>query len=388
MFHVELRSRPSMPKPLDSVQAELDALASEGLRRTLREVQSDQSAELIINGRRVINFSSNNYLGLANHPLLREAATRAMAEHGFGAGASRLIAGNLTPHRALERRIATWKRTEGALLFNSGYHANVGILSALAGPEDVIFSDELNHASIIDGCRLSRARTIVYPHRDVESLERSLRAHSGRRRIIVSDSVFSMDGDRAPTAELARVARDHEALLVLDEAHAAGVVDDDVEVDLRMGTLGKALGGFGAYVAGAQPLLELLLNRARSFVFTTALPVPVVAAAHAAIDWLTTDEGRARISQLIDNYNYFCSRSICDHSHIVPIRVRGGDPRQAMEACEALLARGIFAQGIRPPTVPPGTARLRFALMATHTRAQLDAALEALADLRDYFEEP
>lgn len=197
-----------------------------------------------------------------------------------------------------------------------------------------------------------------------------------------------MDGDRAPVADLARLARDHRALLAIDEAHATGLSEDDTPVDLRIGTLGKALGSFGAYVAASAPVVDLLTQRARSFVFTTALPVPVVAAAHAAIDWLATPEGCARRAALAENCHYFhVKRALPGQpSHIVPLRVRGGDPRRAMAACEALLARGIFAQGIRPPTVPAGSSRLRFALMATHTRAQLDQALAALDELRDHFD--
>ncbi len=370
-----------------NIAADLAAIDAAGLRRRMRPIDGAQAAELIVDGRRVINFSANNYLGLADSPLLRDAAIRAMHEHGFGAGASRLIVGNLSPHRALEARIATWKRTESALLFNSGYHANVGVISALAGPDDVVFSDALNHASIIDGCRLSRARTVVYPHVDLDALRAALAREPARRKLIVSDSIFSMDGDRAPVTELAAIAREHCALLMIDEAHATGIVDDDTPVDLRIGTLGKALGGFGAYVAATAPIVDLLAQRARSFVFTTALPVPVVAAAHAAIDWLATDDGRARVAALAENCRYFHTRRRLAGapSHIVPLLVREGDPRRAMAACEALLERGIFAQGIRPPTVPPGTSRLRFALMATHTRAQLDQALAALDELRDHF---
>lgn len=370
-----------------NTEAALAELERQGLRRRMRPIDGAQAAELSVDGRRVLNFSSNNYLGLADSPILREAATRAMHEHGFGAGASRLIVGNLSPHRALEARIARWKRTDSALLLNSGYQANVGVISALLGPDDVVFSDALNHASIIDGCRLSRARVVVYPHTDLAALRTLLGRERGRRRLIVSDFVFSMDGDRAPVAELAALAREHDALLAIDEAHAAGILDDPTPVDLRIGTLGKALGGFGAYVAASAPMIDLLSQRARSFVFSTALPVPVVAAAHAAIDWLATEDGRARVAALAENCRYFHARRRLagTPSHIVPLHVREGDPRRAMAACEALLERGIFAQGIRPPTVPPGSSRLRFALMATHTRAHLDSALAALDELRDHF---
>jgi 8-amino-7-oxononanoate synthase len=386
MFHVELCCR-RLPSPLDSIHAELNEIEARGLRRQLRPVLGAQAAEIALVGGIALNFSSNNYLGLADSPLLQLAASRAMLDHGFGAGASRLIVGNLTPHRALETRIAQWKSTESALLFNSGYHANVGVVSALAGPEDVIFSDALNHASLIDGCRLSRARTVVFPHRDLAALETVLAREPGRRRLILSDTIFSMDGDRADVAGLAALARKHEALLVIDEAHEVGVQAGDIPVDLRIGTLGKALGSFGAYAAGARPLIDLLLHKARSFVFTTALPVPVVAASHAAIDWLETDEGRERCAQLAENCRYFHERRgrAGVPSHIVPILVRDGDPRRAVAACDALLERGIFAQAIRPPTVPAGTSRLRFSIMATHSRAHLDRALAALDELRDHF---
>jgi 8-amino-7-oxononanoate synthase len=367
--------------PLDSIRAELQALADAGLKRRMRPVDGPQSAEVVVDGKRAINFSSNNYLGLAGHPMLAAAADRAMAEHGFGSGASRLIVGNLAPHRALETTIARWKGTESALLFNSGYHANVGMVSALLGPDDVAFSDELNHASLIDGCRLSKARVEVYRHCDLDDLRRKL-ATSGRRKLILTDSVFSMDGDRAPLAELVALARAHGALVAVDEAHAVGVLGEGgvglcagLGVDLQMGTLGKALGGFGAYVAASAPLVELLAHRARSFVFTTALPVPVVAAAAAAIDWLTTDEGRTARASLARNVE-----RMARGTHIIPIQI--GDARRTMEVCERLLDAGIFAQGIRPPTVPLGTSRLRISLMATHTDEHVAALTAALEQIR------
>jgi 8-amino-7-oxononanoate synthase len=370
-----------MVDPLSSILDELRQLSEAGLRRRMRPVDGPQGAEVVVDGHRAINFSSNNYLGLAGHRLLVEAAERAMANDGFGAGASRLIVGNLAPHRSLERRIARWKSTEAALLFNSGYHANVGMISALVGPEDVVFSDELNHASLIDGCRLSRARVVVYRHRDVDDLASKLDV-PGRRRLIVSDSIFSMDGDRALLAEIVALARRFDALVAVDEAHAVGVLGnegvglcDGLGVDLQMGTLGKALGGFGAYVAGAAPLIELLGQRARSFVFTTALPVPVVAAADAAIDWLASQEGQAARARLQENVDWMHQAGF-PRSHILPIQL--GDARRTMDVCEKLLSEGVFAQGIRPPTVPPGTSRLRISLMATHTRSHLEALIAAL----------
>jgi 8-amino-7-oxononanoate synthase len=370
-----------MPDPLRSILDELRQLSEAGLRRRMRPVDGPQGAEVVVDGHKALNFSSNNYLGLAGHRLLIEAAERAMRRDGFGAGASRLIVGNLAPHRSLERRIARWKSTEAALLFNSGYHANVGMISGLVGPEDVVFSDELNHASLIDGCRLSRARVVVYRHRDLDDLASKLDA-PGRRRLIVTDSIFSMDGDRAPLAEIVALARRFEALVAVDEAHAVGVLGEEgvglcngLGVDLQMGTLGKALGASGAYVAGAAPLIELLAHRARSFVFTTALPVPVVAAAEAAIDWLAGEEGRAARTRLQENVDWMHQAGF-PRSHILPIQI--GEARRTMELCEKLLSEGVFAQGIRPPTVPPGTSRLRISLMATHTRSHLEALIGAL----------
>ncbi|HEX2569170.1 MAG TPA: 8-amino-7-oxononanoate synthase [Polyangia bacterium] len=363
----------------------------------MRPIDGPQTAEIVVDGRPSINFCSNNYLGLADHPALIAAARDAMEREGFGAGASRLIVGNLTAHRRLEDHIATWKRTDAALLFNSGYHANVGVVSALAGPEDAIYSDALNHASLIDGSRLSRATVHVYPHLDLGTLAELLQGgRHHRRRLILTDAVFSMDGDQAPLADLVRLARRYDALLLVDEAHAAGVLGEGgagptlgLGIDVQIGTFGKALGGFGAYVAASAPLIDYLVQRARSFVFTTALPVPVAAAATAALDLVQGDEGQRRRAALIR----VCARfhaglqklhlpAPVSPSHIVPILV--GDPERTMTLSENLLARGIYVQGIRPPTVSPGTARLRFTLMATHTDDHIDRALAALAELRHH----
>lgn len=345
----------------------------------------------MVDGRRADNFSANNYLGLADRPDLIERAIAAMRHEGFGAGASRLIVGNLAAHRRLEQRIAAWKGTEAALLFNSGYQANLGAVASLVGPGDAIYSDELNHASLIDGARLSRAEIFVYPHRDVGTLERLL-AESGRyrRRLVVTDSVFSMDGDRAPLDEVVALAQRADALTLVDEAHASGVFGEAgtglcgrLPVDLQMGTLGKALGGFGAFIAGSGEMVEWLVNRARSFVFTTALPVPVVAWAEAAIDLVASTEGESLRARLDDRCRQL-ARGLArrgfgarEPSHIAPLLV--GDAGLAMRLSEALLERGTFVQGIRPPTVPEGTSRLRFALMATHEPTQIEHALEGLA---------
>ncbi len=375
-----------------SYQDELTALEVRGLRRWMRRISGSQSSELTVDGRRVVNFSSNNYLGLADHPWLMEAAAQSMAREGFGAGGSRLIVGNLDVHRQLEERIAAWQGTESALVFNSGYQANVGLLSALTGPDDALYVDELNHASLIDGARLSRAAVHILPHRDLHRFEEALAAGGRyRRRLIATDAVFSMDGERAPLEQLVGLAQRYQAELLVDEAHALGVLGRDgaglstgLAVDLRMGTFSKALGGFGAFVAGSRQLIELLLHRARSFVFSTALPVPVVAWAAAAIDLVCSAHGAQRRELLANRCTQLHSEltsfgvAPSHSSHIVPIPI--GDAQRTMAVSEALLQRGIFLQGIRPPTVPEGTSRLRLALMATHTEAQITQVCEGLAE--------
>lgn len=386
-----------MPPPYASLLDELHTLEQRGLRRRMRPIDGPQTAEILVDGQPAINFCSNNYLGLADHPALIAAARDAMEREGFGAGASRLIVGNLTAHRRLEERIASWKHTDAALLFNSGYHANVGTVSALAGSEDAIYSDALNHASLIDGSRLSRATVHVYPHLDLGTLDELLQAgRPHRRRLILTDAVFSMDGDHAPLPDLVRLARRHDALLLVDEAHAVGVLGEGgagptlgLGIDVQIGTFGKALGGFGAYVAASTPVVDYLVQRARSFVFTTALPVPVVAAAAAALDLVQGPEGdhrRAALARVCERFHAGLRELHLPvpaaPSHIVPLLV--GEPDRTMTVCETLLARGIYAQGIRPPTVPPGTARLRFTLMATHTEEHIDRALAALAELRHH----
>lgn len=341
----------------------------------------------------VINFSSNNYLGLADHPALIAAAVSALQSEGLGATASRLIVGNHDLHETLEQALARFQQQPAARLFNSGYNANVGTLQALARPGDVIFSDQLNHASLIDGCRLSRARICVYPHSDVDRLRDLLREQQGTHRFVVTDSVFSMDGDRAPLDDLAELCRDMRATLIVDEAHALGVLGPDgrglaAELDVQpavlVAPLGKAFGSFGAFVAGSEALADVLLNRARSFIFTTALPPSIAAANLAAIPLVQGPEGqerRARLHALIHRFAAgLAERGLlapaAGTTTIFPIHV--GDDARVMACCETLLQQGIYAQGIRPPTVPPGTARLRFALMATHTDEDIDRALAAL----------
>jgi 8-amino-7-oxononanoate synthase len=375
----------------DFATRELARRAAAGLTRHLRPIDGAQDTWVTIEGRRVLLLCSNNYLGLANDERLRAAAQRAAAEYGVGAGASRLISGSMRLHHELEEQIAAFKGTEAALLFNSGYQANIGTISALAGRGDAVFSDELNHASIIDGCRLSRAEVVVYPHRDATALERALAASRARRRLVVTDSIFSMDGDIAPLPDICAAAERHGAMVMVDEAHATGVVgpggagvaaEQGVRdrVTIQMGTLGKALGGFGAFVAARRPIVDLIINAARSFIYTTAPSLPVVAAASAALAILAAEpQRRARLAEnaalLRRRLTALGLRVGGDGGHILPVLV--GDADRAMRLSEKLLDAGVFVQGIRPPTVPPGTARLRVTVMSTHTDQDLEFAAEA-----------
>ena len=377
------------------LKTRLAGLREEGLFRRLRIVEGAQEPVVRYDGREVLLLSSNNYLGLANHPALKTAAREAVEKFGCGAGSSRLISGNMELHRALESRLAAFKQTEAALVFPSGYHANVGTLSALMGTGDTILSDELNHASIIDGCRLSRASIKVFRHRDMNHLEGLLADSSeSGQRLIVTDSVFSMDGDVAPLGEIVDLGDKYGAWVMVDEAHAIGVfgptgaglvqeLNLTDRVEIQMGTLSKALGGSGAYVAGSRELIEWLVNRARSFVYTTGVPPSAVAAALAALEIVECEpERRARLwenarflSEGLKALGYALRSA---ESPVVAVIV--GDAGPTVDLSEALFRRGVLAYGVRPPTVPEGTSRLRLAPMATHSRGQLVQALEAFAE--------
>ena len=373
-------------------QRELAELEAHGLRRTLRTVDG-QGPRAEVDGREVLLLCSNNYLGLAGHPALLEAAAAATWRYGAGSGASRLVSGTLPPHAHLEERLAVFKGSEAALLFNSGFAANTGILQGLFGPDDVIFSDELNHASLIDGCRLSRARTVVYPHRDVQTLERLLAAAAPLRKgrwLVVTDGVFSMDGDIAPLAALCDLKERFDALLMVDDAHGTGVLGATGRgtaehlgclgrVDLQMGTLGKALGCAGAYLAAPRVVIDTLINRSRPFIFSTSLPPAVPAAAMAALDVVESGEGAQLRADLQRNVALFASmlRSagldlLTSATQIVPVLV--GAPAPTMAITRRLLDDGIFLQGIRPPTIPEGACRLRATVMATHAPVELECA--------------
>ncbi|HET9121700.1 MAG TPA: 8-amino-7-oxononanoate synthase [Solirubrobacterales bacterium] len=367
------------------IEQRLAELEASGLRRRLRIVEGPQGPQVVLDGQPVLLLCSNNYLGLADHPRLRRAAADAAIGLGTSAGASRLISGSMSIHAELESSLAGFKGTEAALLFGSGYLANTGTIAALARRGEVVFSDELNHASIIDGCRLAGAETFVYRHRDTEHLQWGLGQASGRGALIATDGVFSMDGDIAPLAALVDLARRHRCRLLVDEAHATGCIGPGGrgsvaaaglagEVDVTVGTLGKALGGYGAYVCASRPTVDFLVNSARTFIFSTAPPPPAVAAAQAALELLAE---RPRLVERLGS-NAATLRAglraqglepIGSDTQIVPLVI--GEADDAMALCERLLAEGVFAQAIRPPTVPPGTCRLRLTTMATHRGADL-----------------
>ncbi len=348
---------------------------------------------MLLDGQPVLLLCSNNYLGLADHPRIREAAADAAMRWGVGSGASRLVSGTMTIHRRLEQRLADFKLRERALLFGSGYLANTGIVAALARPGDVIFSDALNHASIVDGCRLSRAEVFVYDHCDVEHLRWGIERAEGRGALIVTDSVFSMDGDIAPLAEIAELAGRFGLRTVVDEAHATGTIGPggrgavaaaglEDEIDVIVGTLSKALGCYGAFAACDASMARYLTNAARTFIFSTALPPPVVAGALAALDLLESEP--RRVQRLAANANTLRAALAAEGlepgdsvTPIVPLVI--GDAGQAVAVSEAALERGVFAQAIRPPTVPEHTSRLRLAVMATHRERELREAARTLA---------
>ena len=379
---------------LDAALAlDLERVRSAGLERKLRRIESAQGPAVTIDGKRYLLFCSNNYLGLATHPEVVAAAHAALDRYGASAVSSRLISGHMTAHAELEETLARWKRVEAALVFSTGYQANIGVLTALLGPDDVVLSDELNHASIIDGCRLSRARIAVYRHNDLDHLAERLAETTGaRRRLVVTESVFSMDGDRAPLAGIADLCERFGAWLMVDEAHAAGVfgprgaglaaeygITDRVTV--HVGTLGKALASFGAYVAGSRRLVDLLVNRARSFIFTTGLPPASAAAARAAIEVVEREPERARgllarAARLGTELRAAGLSVPHVDSQILPVLV--GDAGRAVEVGARLLAEGVYVAAIRPPTVPAGTSRLRVSLMATHSEADIATATRAI----------
>lgn len=392
------------------LELELSELRAHGLHRALRRVDSSQSPQLVVDGRALLNFSSNDYLGLATHPALLEAARRAVADFGAGAGASRLICGSQAPHHELELALAGFKATEAAIAFSSGYSAALGAIPTLVGKDDVIILDKLVHASIVDAARLSGAKLRLFRHNDPASLEKVLKwarsrssntqsARRSPRLLIVTESVFSMDGDLAPLREIVELKERHGAWLLLDEAHASGLFGEHRRglaeaqglaghVEIQMGTLGKALGAAGGFIAGSRQLVELLVSRARSFIFSTA-PVPAAAAAAtAAVRLVQSAEGdalRIRLWQRVDELKNELIRAGCSlspvQSAILPLHV--GDERKAMEVATSLRERGIFVPAIRYPSVARGAARLRVTVTAAHTSEHISALGRVLHEIRN-----
>jgi 8-amino-7-oxononanoate synthase len=387
-----LRGRDAIVSEIEERLAELERL---GLGRRLRTVAGPQGPRVLLDEEPVLLLCSNNYLGLADHPKVREAAAEAAMRWGVGAGASRLVSGTMTIHGQLEQRLAAFEGSEACVLFGSGYLANLGVIGALAGPGDTIFSDALNHASIVDGCRGSRAEVVVYRHLDSGHLEGCLRARGGGgRRLIVTDSVFSMDGDVAPLAEIVELAREYDAKVVVDEAHATGALGEGGRgavaqaglggrVDVLVGTLGKALGSYGAYACASDEMVRYLVNTARPLIFSTAPSPPSAAGALAALELLEEDPGRvARLHEAARALRVGLAEEGFavgeGDMHIVPLVV--GSSGEAVRLCQAALERGVFAQAIRPPTVAEGTSRLRLAAMATHAPAELRGAAGVLGE--------
>ena len=386
-----------MPSLNDQLGAELARSRAEGLYRSLRTITSAQGPRIVLDGRELLNFSSNDYLGLANDPTLIQAAVAAIKKYGVGAGSSRLVCGNLQPYEDLERKLAAFKAREAAIVFGSGYAANVGTITALVGEGDMVILDKLDHASIIDGARQSGATMRVYPHKNLTKLEAILqRGDAFRRKLIVTETVFSMDGDLAPLAEIVALKEKYAAWLMIDEAHATGLyasnrrgiaeaagVED--QVDVTLGTLSKALGCAGGFVVGSQLLIDFLRNRARSLIYSTALPPSVCAAAAAAVDFVMSEDGHRRRDQLWRNVsalkNGLSTVGVTNESRspIIPIII--GEESAAVEISRQLQERGILVPAIRFPTVPKGKARLRVTVTAAHELPDIERFVKEFGDL-------
>jgi 8-amino-7-oxononanoate synthase len=374
------------------LSANLEAIAQQGLYRSRRIIDSPQGVQLQLDGRTVVNFCSNDYLGLANHPAVVDAFKTAVDQYGVGSGSAHLICGHSMPHHALEEELAAFTGRDRALLFSTGYMANLGVMSALLGRGDAVFEDKLNHASLLDGGLLSRARFKRYAHADVESLNVHLENATGNK-LIVTDGVFSMDGDFAPLPALSAMAKAHDAWLMVDDAHGLGVIgehggglldyyglkQDDVPV--LMGTLGKGLGTFGAFVAGSDALIETLIQKARTYIYTTALPPAIAEATRASLKIVIVEDWRRdKLTKLADRFRLGAEQLglqlMASASPIQPIVI--GDSQQAVDISNALLHAGFLVSAIRPPTVPQGSARLRVTLSALHEEQQIDRLLDAL----------
>ena len=386
---------------LPDLNTELQALRKQNLYRSVRRVETSQEPRIRIKGRELILFCSNNYLGLANHPVLKDAAIEALNTYGSSTVASALISGYMPPHADLESSMAQFLDTEAAIAFPTGYTANLGVIPALINRDDIIYSDQLNHRSIIDGCRLSRAQIAIYNHCDIAHLETQLRTSSGhRRRLIVTDGVFSMDGDIAPLPELVSLAEQHNAILMVDDAHATGVLGpggrgtfehyglSPETIDILMTSGSKALGASGGFICGSRDLIDLIRNRSAAYIYTTAMPPDACASTTAALDLIQREtslrqrlwHNTTTISQHLQTLGYDLAQS---QTHIIPVLV--GDAQKTVEISEHLYNRGIYLYGIRPPTVPEGQSRLRLSVMATHTDDDIAQVLDAMTEVRHSF---
>ena len=382
-----------MHDPLEWIKEELSQIHDKKLFRLLTELETGQSPEVTIDGKKYVLLGSNSYLGLSVDPKVVEAARLALEIYGTGSGGSRLVSGSSDLHRVLEHRIAEFKNTEAAILFSSGYLANIGTISALVGSNDIIYSDELNHASIIDGARLSRASVRIYKHLDLNHLKELLESDKDKncKRLIVTDSVFSMDGDLVPLLELVEISERYGCMLMIDEAHATGVlgkrgsgatehygVEDRVPV--VMGTLSKAIGSLGGYIAGSQELIDFIRNRVRSYIFDTSLPPASVAASIAAIDIIQNEpKRREHLWNLVNQFKSGITETgltiLPSHSAIIPVLI--GEAEPALNFAKALREYGVFTPAVRPPSVPRGMCRIRVTIMAKHSEAHVNTALSA-----------
>ena len=378
---------------MNEIEDRLEEIRGRGLYRRMRMISGPQGPRVLLDGKPVLLLCSNNYLGLADHPRVREAAADAAMRYGAGSGASRLVSGNMTIHRRLEEQLAEFGGTDRCVLFGSGYLASAGVIPTLAPEGDVVFSDALNHASTVDGCRLAGAQTFVYDHADVDHLEWGLQQAEGRGSLIVTDGVFSMEGDVAPLPEIVELAQRYDARVMVDEAHGIGCVGPggrgavadaglEGEVDVVVGTLGTALGSYGAFALCDKPLASYLVNSARTLIFSTALPPPAVAAAVASLELLR--EQPRRVEKLQRNATVMREALVAQglstgasETQIMPLLTGGAV--EAVDATDRALEQGVFAQAIRPPDVPSGTSRLRIAVMASHTKSELREAATMLA---------
>lgn len=378
--------------PLDRLDSELSFIREKGLFRVLTELRSGQTPEVLIGGKKYILLGSNGYLGLATHPEVKKAAREALEKYGAGSGGSRLVSGTTDLHRELEERIAIFKKTEAAIVFSSGYLANIGTIQAVIGKGDVIFSDELNHASIIDGCSLSGVAVRIYRHLDYGHLEDLIKSErTAAAKLVVTDTVFSMDGDLADLSALCEIAERHDCALMVDEAHATGVMGKrgsgatehfGVEnvVGITMGTLSKAIGSIGGYIAGNKKLIEFIRNRARSFIFDTSPPASALAASLAAIEIIERDKAmRAHLWEMVEMFKAGLEKTglevLPSQSAIVPVLI--GEPDEAMRFASVLRKNGVYTPAVRPPSVPAGKCRIRASIMATHEKTHIEKAVKA-----------